>query len=188
MTDFHEKVRNSFAVKLKLLREREKMTQSDLAAKLEVSRGSISYYEKMDRIPDILFLAKVSDYFGVSTEWLLGFSEDLTPSSNRIYGESIAQEVTGLSFRSVSKLNLDKEFGGNEYIDGLNKLIESEHLCKFAGLIEMYCKASNVDYIIDLCDIKTGGVDDETIKTKSLLRALLINCLFRILDGRDNIG
>lgn len=177
-----EKAQNSFAVKLKLLREREKMTQSDLAAKLEVSRGSISYYEKMDRVPDISFLAKAADYFGVSTEWLLGFSEDLMPPSNRIHGDFIAQEVTGLSLRSVTKLNLDKEIDSNEYIDGLNKLIESEYLPKFAGLIMAYCQTPNRDFIIDLCDMKAGGVDDETIETKALLRALIINCLFKILD------
>jgi len=177
-----EKVQNSFAVRLKLLREREKMTQSDLAAKLEVSRGSISYYEKMERVPDIIFLTKVADYFGVSTEWLLGFSEDLTPPIDRIHGDFIAQEVTGLSFRSVTKLNLDKEIDSNEYIDGLNKLIESEHLPNFAGLIMAYCNAPNSDFIIDLCDMTTGGIDDETIETKSLLRALIINCLFKILD------
>jgi len=185
MSKISEQVQNSFAVKLKLLREREKMTQSDLATKLEVSRGSISYYEKKERVPDISLLAKVADYFGVSTDWLLGFSEDYAPHNDHLRGEFIAQEITGLSFRSVSMLNIDKETDSNGYIDGLNKLIESENLPKLAGLIMAYCQAPDSDFYIDLCDMKTSGVNDEIIETKSLLRALIINCLFKILDQGD---
>lgn len=130
-------------------------------------------------------MAKAADYFGVSTEWLLGLSEDLAPSNNRIHGDFIAHEGTGLSIRSVAKLNLDKKIDSNEYIDGLNKLIESERLSEFAGLIMAYCQAPNSDSYIDLCDMKTGGVDGETIETKALLRAFIINCLFKIFDKEE---
>lgn len=68
--------RNMFACRLKQLRESNKLTQEELANKLGISRGSISYYEKRERFPDINVLFKVCEYFNVSADWILGLSND----------------------------------------------------------------------------------------------------------------
>ena len=51
-----------FSKKLKELRESKGMSQSALAEALEISRGSISFYENGERVPDILVLCKVSNF------------------------------------------------------------------------------------------------------------------------------
>lgn len=66
---------DTFSSKLRTLRKRENLQQGELAQELGVSRGSISFYENGDRVPDIEFLSRVSTYFNVSADWLLGLSE-----------------------------------------------------------------------------------------------------------------
>ena len=56
-------VQKRFAERLKYLRTNAKLTQEQLAEKLGVSRGSISFYEKCDRVPDIVFLERVAMFF-----------------------------------------------------------------------------------------------------------------------------
>lgn len=69
-------IRKVFADRLQGLRNGFGLNQSQLAEKLGVSRGSISYYENQDRTPDIVFLDKVATYFDVSLDYLLGYSYD----------------------------------------------------------------------------------------------------------------
>ena len=66
-----------FANTLKALRKSHGLSQTKLADALDVSRGSISYYENMERIPDIAFLVLVQRYFKLSFEELLGSYEDM---------------------------------------------------------------------------------------------------------------
>ena len=93
-------VMTHFSRKLKSLRERAGLNQSQLADKLDVSRGSISFYENKDRIPDVVFLYKVSEYFGVSTDWLLGLHE--SPSMS-VEDQAITERL-GLSALSIDIL------------------------------------------------------------------------------------
>ncbi len=56
------------------LRQEHNMTQKDLANILFVSVSTISNYEKGVHYPDIIKLSKIADYFGVTTDYLLGRS------------------------------------------------------------------------------------------------------------------
>ena len=75
---FAADARIDFAERLRKLREKAGLTQGQLGDKLGVSRGSISYYENTDRVPDIEFLVKVTTYFDVSADYMLGKSENAT--------------------------------------------------------------------------------------------------------------
>ena len=55
-----------FSKRLKELREIVGLSQSELAEILSVSRTTIGYYESNERTPDINFLYKVKELFGVS--------------------------------------------------------------------------------------------------------------------------
>jgi len=77
-------VQKRFAERLKYLRTNAKLTQEQLAEKLGVSRGSISFYEKCDRVPDIVFLERVAMFFGVSEAFLLGYVDNLSPDNKEI--------------------------------------------------------------------------------------------------------
>ena len=52
------------------------MTQQQLAAQIGVSKSVISYYELQERIPSPEILLKLASVFHVSTDYLLGVSND----------------------------------------------------------------------------------------------------------------
>ena len=60
-----------FGANLKHLRKAQRLSQDQFAEALEVSRGSISFYETASRTADINFLMKVSEVFGVSLDAML---------------------------------------------------------------------------------------------------------------------
>lgn len=57
---------------LKTLRQRQGMTQKELAGKLQVSFQTVSKWENGISLPDIVYLPKLAAVFGVSTDVLLG--------------------------------------------------------------------------------------------------------------------
>lgn len=57
---------------LRGLRKDDGARQKDLAKYLGVSVSTISHYEAETHLPDVFTLVKISDYFGVSTDFLLG--------------------------------------------------------------------------------------------------------------------
>ena len=61
-----------FGCVLKKLRQKEGMTQQQLAQKLGVSKSVVSYYELQERYPSPEILTKLSFIFHVSTDYLLG--------------------------------------------------------------------------------------------------------------------
>ncbi len=61
-----------FGDSLKELRKKSGLTQQQLADKIWVTKASISYYEKSERIPSPEVLVKLAEAFHVSTDYLLG--------------------------------------------------------------------------------------------------------------------
>lgn len=57
---------------LKSLRNRKKLTQSELAKIIGVARTTYAMYEQGQREPDYETLIKIADYFDVTTDQLLG--------------------------------------------------------------------------------------------------------------------
>jgi len=57
--------------KIQVLRKQKGLSQEQLAEMLGVSRQSISKWELDDSAPDIATLVKISEIFGVSTDYLL---------------------------------------------------------------------------------------------------------------------
>lgn len=54
------------------LRNEKGLYQKELAAHLKVSTGTISNYEKGHHAPDLETLCRIADFFGVTTDYLLG--------------------------------------------------------------------------------------------------------------------
>lgn len=54
------------------LRTEKGVYQKELAAYLKVSTGTVSNYEKGHHAPDLETLCRIADYFGVTTDYLLG--------------------------------------------------------------------------------------------------------------------
>ena len=66
-----------FPARLKALRLQHGMTQEQLGKKINVTKVSISGYENGTRSPDIETLQKIAEVFGVSTDYLLGRTDNI---------------------------------------------------------------------------------------------------------------
>ena len=66
-----------FNKRLKMLREARNLTQKELGEKFNISTSAIGMYEQGRRDPDTTLLAEIADFFGVSTDYLLGKTNEL---------------------------------------------------------------------------------------------------------------
>ena len=69
-------MKNIFAEKLKELRIEKGLTQAQLAQQLNLHCVTYLHYEKEQREPPLSILADMALYFQVSTDYLLGLTED----------------------------------------------------------------------------------------------------------------
>ncbi|MBQ8529340.1 MAG: helix-turn-helix transcriptional regulator [Clostridia bacterium] len=63
---------------IKLLRVQHHLSQVDVAKRLSVSKQCVSNWENDNVLPSIDMLGKLADLFGVSTDFLLGRSCELS--------------------------------------------------------------------------------------------------------------
>ena len=66
---------DKFAQRIKELRNEKKQTQKDMAELLGIKLRAYQYYESGTHYPEVPNLIKLADYFGVSTDYLLGRSD-----------------------------------------------------------------------------------------------------------------
>ena len=59
------------------LRKEKGVTQDELAAELGVTAAAVSKWEKGNTLPDVLMVCAIADFFGVSTDELLGRVREL---------------------------------------------------------------------------------------------------------------
>lgn len=62
--------------RIKLLREEKKIRQDELAKVLSISPSAVGMYERDEREPNDEITLKLAEYFGVSTDYLLGKSDN----------------------------------------------------------------------------------------------------------------
>lgn len=108
----------TFSQRLKTLRKKKFLTQQKLADILEVKRATIAKWESKNAIPDIDTLHKISNYFDVNVDYLVGLTDDKQypepPSDNEddlfnvtaenIYIFTEVAKKEGLSLDLIGKL------------------------------------------------------------------------------------
>lgn len=62
--------------RLRKLRENKGITQKELGKAIAIGNVTLSQYESNTRTPDIDTLMKIANYFGVTTDYLLGKSDE----------------------------------------------------------------------------------------------------------------
>ncbi|MBR2532508.1 MAG: helix-turn-helix transcriptional regulator [Lachnospiraceae bacterium] len=96
-----------FKDRLKLLRKERGFTQETLAAMLNVSKQTISGYERGVRRPSFEYLDALSDLFDINLDYLLGSSDDRGsyPRHGDTYDAKVSTEELNLltAYRSASK-------------------------------------------------------------------------------------
>lgn len=73
----------SLGNRIKYLREKKYISQKDFAKQIGVSSTVLSRYESDDRKPDYDTLQSIADYLNVSTDYLLGRTNDLESTNNK---------------------------------------------------------------------------------------------------------
>ena len=69
-------MKNKFAERMKLLRKQHGLSQKSVAKSLGISQALLSHYEKGIRECGLDFLIKAAQVYGVSTDYLLGVSDN----------------------------------------------------------------------------------------------------------------
>lgn len=71
----------SIGERLKIARDSAKMTQQQVAEALDIERAAYTAYESNRRKPSIEKLAQLSVLFNVTSDYLLGLSNDLSQTT-----------------------------------------------------------------------------------------------------------
>ncbi len=77
------------AEKIKHLREKNNLTQSALAKKLNVTRSSVNAWEMGISVPSTALLVELAKLFQVSTDYLLGLEHKATLDVSSLNEEEI---------------------------------------------------------------------------------------------------
>ncbi len=81
------------AEKIKTLREGRGMTQTELARRLGVTRSGVNAWEMGISVPSTQYVVELAQFFGVSTDYLLGIDSMATVSVAGLSDEEIATLV-----------------------------------------------------------------------------------------------
>lgn len=156
---YDDEIKQIFAERLRGLREAAGLSQAELGEKLGVSRGSISFYENCERVPDIVFLDRVSVFFGIDHCFLLG--SQYKHQSNENIGLTL-----GLSEKAVETLQ-EYEIYGEE----ISAFIEHEHFPKLLELMwSMYLREP---YKKSIRNLGVGNFDYQAFQIASVIVGIL---------------
>ncbi len=73
---------NTLGERLKILRAGKEITQKELASVLKIPRDTVANWEVNRGTPNIETISEIADYFGVSTDYLLGRTDDTSPKDD----------------------------------------------------------------------------------------------------------
>ena len=77
------------AEKIKILRDQNNLTQTQLAKALGISRSAVNAYEQSISIPSTQYIVELARLFKVSTDYLLGLDSTSTISVNGLSDKDV---------------------------------------------------------------------------------------------------
>ena len=104
-----KQIDTTFAKRLTMLldeiKEKKGIVQKDVAQVVGVSRQALGKWASGETVPDVLDLVKLSNYFGMSADYLVGLSD--VPSLDM--NIQAVCDYTGLSEKAVKNITLINE-------------------------------------------------------------------------------
>ena len=85
--------RSRFAVNMGKLRREKGLSQRQAAAELGISQALLSHYETDAREPKLDFVVRVCDYYGVTTDFILGRTKERGDGASRLCAK--VNEIVG---------------------------------------------------------------------------------------------
>ena len=108
-----------FAQRLKALRKANSITQEQLAAIIGVERSSVGKYEgKSHIIPSDDVKYRIAEYFGVSVDYLMGYTDSPNPPMQE-------SQLTEAERKLIDDFRSLNEEGKEKLIDYADDLIQS---------------------------------------------------------------
>lgn len=95
-------LRETFASRLKQMRNEKNMSFAELGKALGVSSVSLGYYERGERVPDIEVMLNICRFFKVTSDYLIGLTNNRTPENANI------GDITGLSDLAITVMKFYK--------------------------------------------------------------------------------
>lgn len=153
--------REKFAQRLVYLREQKGISQQELADNLNITRQSLSLYEKAERTINIELLAKIADFFNVSTDYLMGRTDTATMNEDL----QTACRVTGLGDHDVLRIQMFGKYYKKEFSD-LISFEEFEEILLYLDIIKKITFDRKVFQFLDNNILFIDGTDKKTIWDK----------------------
>lgn len=121
MKETGKRIEDVFAEKVILLREKNNISQQELANEIGITRQSLSLYENGQRTIRSDVLLKIADFFNVTTDYLLGKTAAQTIEADT----RAVCDYIGLSEKAVENIRLLTTQEGMKY-DVFNYLLERD--------------------------------------------------------------
>ncbi len=160
----------NLADRIQTLRKSKGISQEELADKIGVSRQAVSKWESKQSSPDLDKIILLSDYFEVSTDYLL---KGIEPTNNKKI--KIDAKIFSIVATAINFMGLVMSIG--IWID------EQEIVAVMIGLIfmAMGCVIFAIGYVIG--DNKKKALKLFISINIWLLTLIPISCIFNVLDG-----
>lgn len=110
---------DTIGAKIKILRKERRLTQQELADKLDIKRATISNYEIDRRTPHLTELRRIAEFFGVGLDYF-GVAQtddvlDLIARAKKVFdNESIPTEKKEAVYKELMKLYLNLSSGESQ--------------------------------------------------------------------------
>ncbi|MDE5996076.1 MAG: helix-turn-helix transcriptional regulator [Eubacterium sp.] len=170
MADNKEK-NSKFAAILSQLRKERGCSQKKAAADLGISQALLSHYEKGIRECGLDFVIKCSDYYGVTTDYLLGVSSNRYGIDEE-YLYKISNESGGSKMSTISqgmKILLETAVASTEEKDTIRYIHDYYMLCLYRGALTL---------------AKSGKLPSEMFRLDYTIGHELASAAISLLDAR----
>lgn len=114
--------RELFAKRVKMLRKEKKLTQTELGDAIGKTKGAIGHYEYGDREPPLDALYSLSNYFGVSVDYLMAITDFRNDEEAVDYMMEKLKEAGLIKHERIDKKTVDKLIS---YIGAIEKIRSS---------------------------------------------------------------
>ncbi|MDY5986889.1 MAG: helix-turn-helix transcriptional regulator [Lachnoclostridium sp.] len=150
------------AEKITRLRKQKGWSQEELAARLNISRQSVSKWESTASIPDLDKIIKLSEIFGVSTDYLLKEEIEEFPASFYYEQESEDESVQNenhMEKKAVRQVSLDE---ANAYMNLVRgsawKMAAAVFLCIVSPVLLILLGGMAEYGVISITEDMAGGI------------------------------
>lgn len=163
---------SKFASILSQLRKERGSSQKKAAADLGISQALLSHYEKGIRECGLDFVIKCSEYYGVTTDYLLGVSQNRYGMDEEYLSKLTNEEIEGSSMATLSQ-------GTKILIDMAVASTSNETITKYLHDYYMLCI-----YRGALTLAKAGALPSDMFRLDYNLGHELASAAIAVLDSR----